>query len=320
MKKCPINCFKVARPELCKIHSNQFNSQLIIKELTDRVEFLIKSGTHKNLVRYLDFNKKMSLNGDMLIVHLVQEDIQGVSIEQLCEDNQSINVAGIGKAVLQALSFLHGLGPGIAHGYLNLKSIFLDESAACRVADFDLIPYLMYLNGTQHLHEVNDIEKLGMLIKSLRNNVIDSVECFINQCSSGRVLNHNKLLNHPFLSNEWYKDVNGIKKYTHQSKKQLEHFEIEKKLGYGSFGTVLQAKDNYDNSRYAMKIVEITSNEKENEQIQREASIVANMNHKNIVKYVRSWVQTVDRGELKKYDSEESIRSIESDESAASSA
>lgn len=118
------------------------------------------------------------------------------------------------------------------------------------------------------------------------------------------------MLNHPFLSNDWVK--NG----TIYGKSLLEHFNIEKWLGGGRYGVVLQAKHNTDMRSYAIKFIEVPNDKKELEQMEREAKIISQTNHRNIVRYITSWKQPVNITELNKYIEDEYM--METSESTTS--
>lgn len=273
-----MSCIKVARPDECDVHRNQDSSHLILEEFEERAECLIVKANHHNLVRYLGVNCEIRYG--KFSVCLVQEFIEGESIKSLCEQNKLSNVGLIAKEVTEALQFLHKMNPEITHDYLKSESIFLDKFGVVRVADYELIPYLMYLQGNHNIHELNDFKAVGLVVESLRDTVLRSTNDFIDQCRSGRILSHSQLLNHPLISNNWVKNRHSI-----YGNSLLEHFEIERYLGGGSYGVVLQAKHNTDKRLYAIKFIEVSNVKKELEQMEREAEIISRINHRNIVRY-----------------------------------
>ncbi|XP_055298587.1 eIF-2-alpha kinase GCN2-like [Sitodiplosis mosellana] len=314
-KKCPMSCKKVARPDECDVHLHDEDgtAHLILEEFSKRANCIIAKANHRNLVRYLACN--CGIRYDEFTVCLLQEYIDGESIEKLCEKNKLPNVASIAKEVTEALKFLHSMNPEVTHDYLQTESIFLDKAGAIRVADYDLIPYLMYLNGNHNIHEVDDFKAIGLIVESLRDNILRSTNDFIDQCRSGRVLSHSQLLEHPFLSNDWVKNNRTI-----YGNGLLEHFEIEKWLGGGSFGMVLQARHNTDKRSYAIKFIKVPHNDKkELEQMEREAEIISRINHRNIVRYITSWKQQVNWTMMDEYfdDDEELMETWESSTSAS---
>ena len=314
-KKCPMSCKKVARPEECGVHSHddEDTAHLILEEFKQRAYSLIAKANHRNLVRYLDVS--CDIRYDEFTVCLLQECVDGDSIKSLCEQNKLSNVASIAKEVTEALKYLHNMNPDVTHDYLNAESIFLDKTGTIRVADYDLIPYLMYLDGNHNIHEVDDFKAVGLLVQSLQETILKSTNDFIDQCFSGRVHDHSQLLEHPFLSNDWARNQRTI-----YGNGLLEHFKIEKWLGGGSYGIVLQAKNNTDKRSYAIKFIKVpTDNKKELEQMEREAQIIARINHRNVVRYITSWKQEVDWTMMKTYinDDEESMDTSESSASVS---
>lgn len=64
-------------------------------------------------------------------------------------------------------------------------------------------------------------------------------------------------------------------------------------LGQGSFGTVFKAKQHVDKKFYALKIISMPKRKNAYEKFSREAEIMADINHKHVVRYITSWKQTV---------------------------
>lgn len=287
-KKCPMSCLKISKPGNCIGHGESAH-QIIKKEFEDHAKKMIQNCNHKNLVRYLDVS--CHLCQDELTIFLVQEYVKGKSIELLCGQNMFPNISFVARSILDCIDCLNGMD--VNHGYLKEKSIFLDETAVCRIADFDLIPYLMYLGGNHNMHEESDIHALGLLVESQNEFIKRYTKNFIDQCQSGKVLTHEQLLNHSFVSNSWIKSSKSVKKNI-----MVENFIIEKKLGSGAFGVVLQAKNKLNKKVYALKFIKCNSYKKEQEQIDREAVIHSKLKHKNIVCSVTSWKQSINLSEL----------------------
>lgn len=250
-------------------------------------------------MRYIDAIHYSDFPSDRRTLYLVQEYIDGESIRSLRNRGKMPNIASIAKEILLAISYLRDMHIPITHGYLNEKSIFLDKSGKCRVADFDLIPYLMYLKGTHEIHQRSDLDTLGLMLQTQSQQVVQTMNNFINQCCSGRVFSYSKLMKHPFLSNEWCQTSAIL----HEQKQSLlEHFDIEKQLGSGGFGDVLQAKHRTDKRSYAIKFIEMPNkSKKELEQMEREVEIISGITHKHVVRYITSWKQKINRSELRKY-------------------
>lgn len=285
--KCPMSCEYIVKPEKCQGHWNIKDT--VLDELGKRAKYLINNVKHKNLVRYLALNiylLQFLARTSVLQIEVSQDFVEGESIRSICENGQLVNVIAIGKEVLQSISYLHNKPTELLHGYLNEKSIFLDKSGVCRVSDFDLIPYLMYLKGVHKLHQENDFEAVGKLVGGLSEITWKSSCDFVDKCRSGLVIHHSDLLEHHFLSNNCYSNKkqknNGL---------SIENFSIEEELGRGSFGVVLKAKQEIDKKSYAIKIVEMPENKNEYEKAAREAELISRINHKNVVRYITSWKQ-----------------------------
>lgn len=282
--KCPMSCEYIAKPQKCKGHENVLRDILI--GLAKRAKYLINNVKHKNLVRYLALN--IYLCGPKLRIKVAQELIDGESIRSICENGQLVNVSAIGKEVLESIIYFQNKPTEITHGYVNDKSIFLDKSGMCRVSDFDLIPYLMYLKGVHNMHNESDVNALGNLIAQLRDIIMVSTNDFIDKCRGhGHVIQNSDLLKHHFLSNNWYCN----KKPKNRNNQSIESFVIEKELGQGSFGVVLKAKQQIDKKSYAIKIVEMPEDKHQYEKAEREAELISRINHKNIARYITSWKQ-----------------------------
>lgn len=297
-----MSCEYLAKPQKCQGHANDNNNNgrtrfvVILRELVEKVKYLINNVKHKNLVRYLAMNVFYSVNSKIRI-QLVQEFIEGESIRNICETGQLVNVAGISKEILSSILYMQNKNADVTNGYLNDKSIFLDKSGVCRVADFDLIPYLMYLKGVDVPHKESDVNALGTLVAQLRDTLVKSTNDFINQCQSGRIIQYSDLMKHNFLSNNWYRN-----KKPRNNSHSIENFRIEEELGRGSFGVVLKAKQDVDKKFYAIKIVEMPENQNHYEKCAREAELISRINHKNVVRYITSWKQqNVKLAEFRKY-------------------
>lgn len=273
-------------PEKCQGHDDAF--YFILLELAERAKYLINNVHHKNLVRYIGLNFDMELveSTPKLRIHIGQEFIEGESIRSICENGRLIHAPSIGQEVLDSIIYFHNKSTAITHGYLNDKSIFLDKSGVCRVSDYDLIPYLMYLKGVHKPYQESDMNALGNLVEQLKGVMNKSSDDFVNQCRSGQVIHYSDLRKHRFLSNNPYFDKkpknNGL---------SIENFHIEDELGRGSFGVVLKAKQQMDKKAYAIKIVEMPESPNEYEKAAREAELISRINHKNVVRYITSWKQ-----------------------------
>ena len=79
----------------------------------------------------------------------------------------------------------------------------------------------------------------------------------------------------------------------------IRDFNIENKIGYGGFGTVLKVKNKLDKKEYAVKIINMNS---ENADIVlREVENLSLLNHPNIIRYFGSWVENIEISEQNNY-------------------
>lgn len=291
-KKCPISCEYTGKPIECEGHKSTLVPlyYVVLKDLIERARYLINNVKHRNLVQYLALNIYAYVEDDdhpiRYKIKVAQEFIEGESIQSICEKGQSVNVSAIGKEIMESITYFQNKSTEITHGYLNEKSIFLDKNGVCRVADYDLIPYLMYLNGMYSMHIGSDLKALGNVIARLRDITFKSTNDFIDQCHSGRVIFYSDLLKHPFLSN-----IRCCNKKPQNNGQSITNFIIEEELGRGSFGVVLKAKQQADEKSYAIKLVKMPRSKNEYEKVEREAELISRIKHKNVVRYITSWKQ-----------------------------
>lgn len=68
-------------------------------------------------------------------------------------------------------------------------------------------------------------------------------------------------------------------------------FNMLQCLGKGGFGVVFEVKNKLDDCNYAIKRIVLPKSEQSRERVKREARILANCDHQNIVRYFTSWVE-----------------------------
>ena len=79
----------------------------------------------------------------------------------------------------------------------------------------------------------------------------------------------------------------------------IRDFNIQNKIGYGGFGTVLKVNNKLDKKDYAVKIINMNS---ENAEIVlREVENLSHLNHPNIIRYFSSWVENIEISEQNNY-------------------
>lgn len=285
-EKCPINCMQISTKSACQ------HDEDIIEVFKIRAKYIIENVKHTNLVRYLDVN--CQILDDILIVNLVQEYVEGVSVRDLYEQGILPSLAPIAERLLKTISYLHIMDPKITNGYINDGSIFLCKSAVYRVADYHLVPYLMYLKGTHLICATTDYHAMGSLIASKNRIVQYFANDFIEKCCSTRSTCWD-LLSHEYLSNAHIGEANTI-----YDGPFLNHFEIDDiLLGSGSGGTVFKAKPPNCQESFALKLIELPNGSRGHYgKVKREVELISQIKHENVVKYITSWEQCVNVAEL----------------------
>lgn len=306
--KCPINCDQVYK-DCSHEHGDKAT---LVKAFKERANFLIQNIDHSNLIRYIDVSCTES--DGVLTIHLVQDYIRGAkSVRNLSEDGILPDLAPIAEWLLKVISYLEKMKPKICHGHINDGSIFVDSSGVYRVADFNLIPYLMYLKGTKHSFQTNDLKALGSFINDENETVQHFSKDFTEKCcSNGNEWSCQKLLAHEFLSN-----VHIGEATTTYNGPLLNQFKFVEVLGRGADGCVIKVKQPANDEDFALKIIKIPIASKGRyTKVQREAEMIPKIHHKHIVRYLNNWEQTIDVNELgiSFHDDEEEEESVESEE------
>lgn len=298
--KCPINCDEIYK--FCtRKHGDIITLMKVFKE---RANYLIQNVDHSNLVRYIDVS--LTESDGMLIVHLVQDYVKNAkSVRELSNDGILPSLAPIAEWLLKVISYLEKMKPKINHGYINDGSIFVDNSGVYRFADFNLIPYLMFLKGTEHLLvETNDLKALGSFINHENEIAQHFSQDFIEKCCSDESWSCQELLTHAFLSN-----VHIVEATTTYNGPLLNQFDIVEVLGRGADGCVIKAKQPANDEFFALKMIKIPIASKgKYTKVRREIDLIPKVNHKNVVKYLANWEQTINVNELiiDFYDEEQS--------------
>jgi serine/threonine protein kinase len=63
-------------------------------------------------------------------------------------------------------------------------------------------------------------------------------------------------------------------------------------LGRGGFGVVFESKNKIDDIHYAVKRITLPSSEASKKKVMREVKLHAKLDHKNIVRYYSTWLET----------------------------
>lgn len=287
---CPINCDHIYK---CCNHKHG-DILTLVKAFKERANYLIENVDHKNLIRYIDVSCTES-NGT-LTVYLVQEYIKNAkSVRRLSADGILPNLAPIAQWIIKVISYLKKMKPNIYHGYINDASIFVDYSGTYRFADYNLIPYLMYLKGTKIDFETNDLKALGSFLSCKTRTARSISTDFIEKCCSGEHISTcQELLAHEFLSNVHIGEATTT--YTGPLLNQFQFIEV---LGRGVDGCVIKVKQPANGEEFALKIIKVPIASKGRyTKVQREINLIPKLSHKHIVKYFAHWEQTIDINEL----------------------
>jgi len=76
------------------------------------------------------------------------------------------------------------------------------------------------------------------------------------------------------------------------SSRYLTDFEPVQCLGRGGFGVVFESKNKYDDIHYAVKRITLPSSEENKKKVMREVKLHAKLDHRNIVRYYSTWLET----------------------------
>lgn len=86
------------------------------------------------------------------------------------------------------------------------------------------------------------------------------------------------------------------------SSQYLKEFIPIECLGRGGFGVVFEAKKVIDERTYAVKRITLPDREKARVRVMREVKALAQLDHKNIVRYFNAWIESPPPGWLEKND------------------
>ena len=67
-------------------------------------------------------------------------------------------------------------------------------------------------------------------------------------------------------------------------------------LGKGGFGVVFEAKNKIDDIHYAVKRIQLPKSEDSRKKVMREVKFLAKLDHKNIVRYFNTWIESPPSG------------------------
>eukprot|EP00924_Labyrinthula_sp_SR-Ha-C_P008041 snap_masked-scaffold_11-processed-gene-1.26-mRNA-1 protein AED:0.32 eAED:0.33 QI:0/-1/0/1/-1/1/1/0/1007 len=78
---------------------------------------------------------------------------------------------------------------------------------------------------------------------------------------------------------------------SHLKSRFLREFTEIEVLGKGGFGKVVRARHYLDQKDYAIKIIKLKDNTKQNRKILREVQSLADLVHENVVRYYQAWIE-----------------------------
>lgn len=249
--------------------------------MNDTVEILSKL-EHPNIVN--PKRVECIMDEKYLTISLTRDMIRGVPIKVISSvANWTIcNVRLFCNSMVQVMTFLERLG--IVHGNINDSTILVDDTGVWKIADFGVNSIINCVaKGNRRPNTKMDLLAFAELIESLGKTGL-KVSNFVEKCQiSDRF---SDLLDHPLLQS------------IHKS---FDDFEIIRKLGEGGFGEVLKVVDSKIDKQYAVKRIKSTKRSAMTNGI-KEVRALAELSHKNIVRYYRSWTEIMNESEYKTFD------------------
>lgn len=277
------NCFKCGNGPICPAHNPASIRTWIEEKLQS-----YKSIKHKNLINYLACICEEDEN--VLRIYLIRDFVRGSCADAISKWATGFTypiVRLIISGLLEALNHLHS--NEIPHGNLNASCVYIDESGVCKVADFELFEYLTRLaNGSNApIVKENDLIAVGHLTEQFPNTS-GKIKTFIQKCKTSMDLM--SLMEHSFL------------KCVSTSTRLDADYEVRcPPIGSGGFGDVLKVVSCDDWREYAVKRICLSMKYGVNKRSKSEVDILSKLNHPNIVQYIVSWSEIVEKSTFDKY-------------------
>lgn len=274
-------------------NADRFNIAYCIKK---HVHNLINLPPCENVVGY--YSVICEQDETNLTVSLARNVVNGFPMNAYSNiTNWTVSrVRQIANALLETLAYMQKYK--LSHGNLNNSTVFIDDLGKWKVIDYSITTYLNYLASDDKYFlsptVKRDILDLAELIESIDVSSCQ-VSAFVARCNSASSVS--ELTEHPFL-----RTIN----------RSFDDFIVEKVLGKGGFGEVLEVKDARIEKKYAIKRITDTKKSTLNKAMM-EVKALAGLSHKNIVRYYRSWTETMNFSEYKRYkepSSDEEIAEI----------
>lgn len=223
------------------------------------------------------------LDMNNLHVYLASEFVNGISFRVLTRRGSwtTQQVAQFCYEVIEAMIYLER--ECIRHGNINDSSIFLDNNGAWRIADFSIVPRLIWCAApsgprfaapSTNPYDVKpDLCAFAKLIDS--TGITSSlVQNFVEKCKMANSFFDLKRLNLELIRDRY---------------KLYGNFRVVCPLGMGTFGEVYKVKDLGIEKEFALKRIKCENEANGME----EAKVLAHLDHKNIVRYYGSWTETM---------------------------
>lgn len=243
---------------------------------------LIKLPACKNIVSF--YSVICFQDETNLTISLARNEVSGLPIKSYSNvTNWTVSkVRQIANALLETLAYLEI--KKLPHGNLNDSTVFIDTAGNWKVADHSINAYLNYLASQSSYFleptKTKDLLALSEIIESFgvtSGQVLD----FIQKCNLSS--NVASLMEHPLL-----RSLN----------RSFDDFIDVKRMGEGGFGEVFKVKDAKIGKEYAIKRIKDTK-PKEIYKAMKEVKMLAELSHKHIVRYYRSWTETMDHDKYK---------------------
>eukprot|EP00094_Tigriopus_californicus_P003984 TCALIF_03837-PA protein Name:"Similar to EIF2AK3 Eukaryotic translation initiation factor 2-alpha kinase 3 (Homo sapiens)" AED:0.07 eAED:0.07 QI:0/0.66/0.5/1/0.66/0.5/4/176/987 len=88
----------------------------------------------------------------------------------------------------------------------------------------------------------------------------------------------------------------------HFESRYLADFEPVQCLGKGGFGVVFEAKNKLDDNKYAVKRIRLPKSDHAKKKVMREVKFLAKLEHRNIVRYYNTWLESPPPGWQEDHD------------------
>ncbi|ETN85968.1 hypothetical protein NECAME_06133, partial [Necator americanus] len=201
----------------------------------------------------------------------------------------------------------------LAHGCVDIHSLWCGKSSL-RFSDYCLKRRLLslceyfkyYIGNLEHYNpadekskRTHDLRDLASLLKEIMTNKafvdgeesLEELKSFISTCESAQ--NIEELINHQYFNHggavvfDSYSSSNSHHFAIQQKDSRLmKDFIIQKYLGKGAFGEVVQARNKLDWCDYAVKCITLDPmDDPLTRRITREAKLFSKLNHPNVVRY-----------------------------------